>query len=139
MALDLTCSGCGSTFEAKSARAKWCSERCRKQRQRSGAPAEVVDLPAAEPASEVEALGPVEAMTRLELVEAGRLDSVIGQTCLALARRLDSPRADTGSAMSSVAARLDELLTKAKRAGKSVTAPDKLRDELSERRAQRGA
>jgi hypothetical protein len=75
---------------------------------------------------------------RRELEDAGQLDTSLGQMCLALARRLDNPGVDTGSAMASVAARLDDLKTKATRGTGSATAPQQLRDELALRRA-RGA
>lgn len=96
-------------------------------------------MPAPDPSPDAPQLGPVTLMVVAELQEAGRFESALGQACVALATRLDKPGMDTGASMASVATRLDDLLAKAKRGGKSAAAPDKLRDELSERRAQRGA
>jgi hypothetical protein len=66
-----------------------------------------------------------------------RLDTSLGQMCLALARRLDNPGVDTGSAMAAVAARLDDLRAKATKGTGGATAPQQLADELAARR--RGA
>ena len=126
--MDVTCA-CGTTFTAKDRRAKWCSDRCRKRGQRGG---EVVSLPT-EPKAEKP--GPVETQAHRELSDAGRLDSSIGQACLVLARRLDRPGVDTGSALSTVAARLEDLMAKATRAA-GASAPQQYRDELAARRAR---
>jgi len=94
----------------------------------------VVEMPAS---SSVAAPGSVETATVTELTAADRLDSALGQTCLALARRLDAPGVDTGSALAAVAARLDDLLTKVTKGAGRATAPQQLRDELEQRRAKR--
>ena len=138
--MDVTCP-CGTTFTAKSPRAKYCSDRCRKRRAR-GKPAEVVALPtkAPEQPDTTPQRGPVEAAAVKELTEAEKLDTTLGQTIVTLARRLDHPALDTGSAVATVAARLDELLAKATRGVKgAASAPQSLQDELAERRAQHGA
>src|SRR4051812_17494216 len=114
--MDVTCS-CGTTFAARNPRARYCSDRCRKRGQRGGV---VVELPTDAPAP---AQGAVEAATRRELEDVDRLDTSLGQMCLALARRLDNPGVDTGSAMAAVAARLDDLKTKATKGTGSATAP----------------
>jgi len=132
--MDVTCP-CGTAFQAKSSRARYCSDRCRKRRQRGGS---VVELPAAE-VDEQDSIGPVAKATASELDEAGRLDSALGQTCMALARRLDRPGVDTGSAIAAVAARLEALLTAATKGAGKATAPQQLRDELAERRVKHGA
>lgn len=130
------CDSCGVEYEAKRANSRFHSDTCRKRAQRGG---KVIDLPPATPTpADKRPTGPIEAATHRELEEAGRLDTSLGQTCLALARRLDFPGVDTGSALASVAARLDDLRTKATRGAGSVSAPQQLRDELALRRA-RGA
>jgi hypothetical protein len=131
--MDVTCS-CGTTFQAKSPRARYCSDRCRKRRQRGGA--DVVELKTEPAANEERPLGPVAAATSRELTEAGRLDSALGQACMAMAHRLDRPGVDTGSALASVAARLESLLTAATKGVAKATSPQQLRDELAERRAR---
>lgn len=126
--MEVTCA-CGTTFTARHPRARFCSDRCRKRKQRVG---EVVELPTSPAPSEV---GPVEAVTQRDLDAAGRLDSTLGQMCLALARRIDRPGMDTGSAVASVAGRLDDLMAKATR-GAGGSATQQLRDELAQRRAR---
>jgi hypothetical protein len=139
---EITCP-CGETFKARSSRAKWCSPKCRKRRQRAG---DVIELPTA--AAEAEVVederpaftGGVYQATKKALEDAGRLDTPLGQTCLVLARRLDFPAMDTGSAISALAGRLEATLAAATR-GVAVAAsrPQQLQDELAARRAQHGA
>lgn len=130
--MDVTCHSCGTSFQAKRANAKYCSERCKKRGQRG---AEVVELPP-QSAPQPPAPGAVATATARELTEAGRLDSALGQACMAMARRLDNPGVDTGSALASVAARLESLLASATKGAGKPTAPQQLRDELAERRAK---
>lgn len=132
--MDVTCP-CGTTFQARSAKARYCSDRCRK---RTGKAAKVVELNAERAAAAGGAAGSVEKATARDLADAGRLDSTLGQACLVLARRLDSPGLDTGSAMSAVAARLEAMLASATRGAGAATAPQQLRDELAERRRKHG-
>lgn len=136
--MDVTCP-CGTTFQAKSARAKYCSDRCRKRSQRSG---EVVPLPTTTTAAGPEPappMGPVLASTIKDLTDAGRLDTTLGQVCLALARRVDSPGMDTGSSFRSVVQELKVTLAEATRGTGKATAPQQLQDELAARRAAHGA
>ena len=138
--MDVTCP-CGTTFQARNPRAKYCSDRCRKRGQRGQrAGGAVVELPTS-PADGDEApkLGPVAAATARELEQVGRLDTALGQACMAMARRLDLPGRDTGSALAAVAARLESLLATATKGAGKPTAPQQLRDELAERRVKHGA
>lgn len=133
----VTCAACGAGFDAARKNAKYCSDRCRKRGQRG---AEVVELPADAGVSADVGLvprGSVELATYRELEQAGRLETTLGQTCLTLARRLDFPGVDTGSAVSSVAGRLDDLMAKALKGTKAATAPQQLGDELAARRQRR--
>ena len=133
--MDVTCT-CGVTFQAKSPRAKFCSDRCRKRRQRGG---DVVPIAASAPVDDDSSPGAVERVTIRELEDAGRLDTTLGQTCRALARRLDAPGVDTGSAMAAVARELKATLAEATRGTAKATSPQQLRDELAERRQRHGA
>lgn len=127
--MDVTCT-CGTVFQARSAKARYCSDRCRKRKSK----ADVVEL-----ASTSTTLGPVAAAARRELEGAGRLDTALGQACMALAGRLDLPGVDTGSALAAVAARLELMLASATKGTGKPTAPQQLQDELAERRARHGA
>lgn len=128
------CDVCGTTYEAKRATSRYCSSACRVRKARG---AEVVDLPPSVP-SDSEA-GSCYAATLRALHEAGRADHPMGAAALALARRVDSPGADTGSALASVVGRLDLALTAATRGAGAASAPGKLQDELAARRAAHGA
>lgn len=131
--MDVNCD-CGVTFQAKSARAKFCSDRCRKRRQRGGT---VVPI-APDVTGPNDSAGPVERATAKSLEIAGRLDTPLGQTCLVLARRLDVPGVDTGSALAAVAGKLESMIGAATRGAAKQTAPQQLADELAERRAKHG-
>ena len=131
--MKVTCA-CGAEFEARNPRAKYCSDRCRKRAQRGGG-GEVVALPTP-PLDEPEPERGVERTTRAALTEAGRIETPMGQACLALARRIDFPGPDTGSALAALVARLESSLSVATRGAGATSAPNALRDELAARRAQ---
>lgn len=131
----VTCDSCGTTFTARHPRARWCSDRCRKRGQQVG---EVVALPAADPEAAATA-GPVEAATAKALAEAERIDTPLGQAALALARRIDQPGIDTGSAVAALVRQLEATLATATRGASAATSPQQLQDELARRRAAHGA
>jgi hypothetical protein len=122
-----TCPVDGTDMSARRPSAKYCSDRCKKRAQRGGT---VVALPPAP-------TGPVtvRASVLADLEAAGRVDTPLGQTALVLAERLDA-RADTGSAIASVAKQLQATLEAA--TSDATLAVNPL-DELRARRAQRGA
>lgn len=128
--MEVTCT-CGTTFEARHAKARYCSDRCRKRKGKSEEIASSPVLPVTG--------GAVEAATSSALAEVGRLETPLGQACLVMARRLDFPGLDTGSALASVAGRLESLLATATRGAGAASAPQQLRDELAERRRRQGA
>lgn len=129
--MDVTCP-CGTVFQARSSKARYCSDRCRKRKGK--ADALVVDLPTAPTPDDVYGPGPVAAATREALITADRLNTPLGQASLALANRLDSPGLDTGSAMAAVAKQLEAMLGSATKGAAKATSPEQLRDELAERR-----
>ena len=71
-----------------------------------------------------------------ELEQAGRLDTSLGLTAIALAMRLDGGRMETGSAYSSLSKEFKATLAEATKGVAKATAPQQLRDELAERRAK---
>jgi hypothetical protein len=127
--MDVTCT-CGTTFQARSAKARYCSDRCRKRKNQAA----VIELATTNQPQQ----GPVAAATERELTVAGRLDTALGQACMAMANRLDRPGVDTGSALAAVASRLESLLASATKGAGKPTSPQQLRDELAERRAKHG-
>ena len=129
--------GCGRSFSAKSNRARYCSDRCRKRAQRGGG--EVVELPAKVGQVEGSVLavaGPVVTATFDALKAADRLETPHGAMALSLARRMDEPGLDTGSALAAVSRQLDAVLVVALRGAGVASAPQQLQDELAARRAK---
>lgn len=139
------CRACGKSLQHKGSRALYCDSTCRAngaKRRAKGVPESVVtELPAAfvlEIVGEDQApeprLGPVAAATLRELQEAERADTALGQSALALARRIDMG-IDTGSALASAAARHAELLAAATRGSRrQETELDRLRRQRDEKR-----
>lgn len=80
----------------------------------------------------------MEAATRQALAEMSALDRPLGAAAVVLARRVDNPGMDTGSAIAAVTRQLEATLSAATRTSVSATAPGKLQDELAARRATRG-
>jgi hypothetical protein len=121
----VTCEVCGAEFEGQRSTAKTCSDVCR-QRKRRCEP---------NPAPVAGGEHPLVARTRLELQEAGKLDSVVGLHALRLAEKLTSTR-DTGSATAAVSkefrAVMAEALADVPRKADSV-------DELAQRRLQKAS
>lgn len=131
--MNVTCT-CGTVFQARSAKARYCSDRCRKRKGKADALGDVAPLVAPSPGG-----GAVELAVRGDLEAADRLETPLGQAALTLARRLDNPGLDTGSAMAAVAKQLEAVLASATKGAAKATAPELLQDELSERRRSRGA
>jgi hypothetical protein len=104
--VELACQVCEERFEAKRSTAKYCSERCKKRAQR-GAGAKNAETREQETRS---GLGSVAAATLIELQEAKRLQTPLGQAALALAHRLDMSQMDTGQAVASLAKQLQQTL-----------------------------
>lgn len=129
--MEVTCT-CGKVFEARHPKARYCSDRCRKRKGKAEAASvtSIAVLPAADG---------VESTTRQALTDASRLDTPLGQACLVLARRLDSPGLDTGSAVAAVAKQLEAMLASATRGSGAASSPQQLQDELAARRARHGA
>ena len=129
------CDLCGVSYEAQRSTSRYCSSRCRSRVGNSNG----MILPG--PGAQVVPVTPVVAggvrdATLEELTAAGRVDTALGRSCLALAGRLDNPGMDTGSAMAAVARQLEALLREALRGAGAATAPGQLRDELAARRAK---
>src|SRR5690349_17314026 len=111
------CEYCEDVFTPRRGTARFCSDTCRAKAYnhrkngsmppREGKVIPMQPIPASEPLegrvlqSNPLEMGDVERLTRRDLELADRLDTPIGATCITLARRLDNPKADTGSAMSS--------------------------------------
>ncbi|TFI01643.1 hypothetical protein [Micrococcus lylae] len=149
----IACQSCGSEFEAKRAHAKYCSEKCKKRAQRAVPKAEQRKAATAvvgrlmdhdgHDSSEPPAEGrlivdetpmTVHQATLDELRKAGKLGTVAGQSALALARRIDNPALDTGSALAGMVKQLEATLAGV--LADKEDAGDEL-DELRRRREER--
>ncbi|MEV4902365.1 hypothetical protein AB0K08_13610 [Citricoccus sp. NPDC055426] len=152
--MEVTCAECDEPFEAKRRTARFCSDKCRVRHHRKKGP----KLPAAvkkaaaaataraaladdvpdfmpenipdeeneEPVEET-----VEATVRAELVKAGKHRTVMGQAALVLARRLDLPTMDTGSAVAALVKQLEATLETA------LAGAEEEEDELEKMRRRR--
>lgn len=119
----VVCAACATDFVGKNSRAKYCSDTCRKRGLRGGtAPAK------AKPSGLV-------AVTRRDLEQADRLETVLGQQAMGLAEKLSSGR-DTGSAMAALSKEFRAVLDAA--LDGAVVVSDGL-DELAERRDRKRA
>ncbi len=128
--IDLVCVVCGRPFQALRSTARYCDATCRQRAKRAGGVSPVAALP--EPPTDAEP--DLVAATRRELVRAKREDSVLGQQALALALRLSTGAADTGSAVASLSKELRAVMAEAMQG--VPAAPDAL-DELMERRRRK--
>lgn len=146
---------CRKRYIAKRADSRFCSPACRQRAARSSKPATKLEVVPDAVVDEVETDraedevassrarrdGPVAASTRAELVAADRLETALGQSALALAKRLDAWTShDTGSSLGSLAKALADLLAQATKGsgtgeGDPVTELKKRREE----RRRRGA
>lgn len=122
--MTVSCAACGRPYEAKTSRARYCSETCKKRGQRRATDAPVEPSP-----SLVDA-------TRLELDAAGLLDTRMGQQAMALAAKVASGY-DTGSALAAASKELDRLIDKAMAStAKTVSRVDEMkarRDAIRDR------
>lgn len=131
--MEMACYECGEVFEAKRDTARYCSTRCRvraHRKRKTEMPESVRQATASavvgrlmdedeEPQREAAAEGhvivddvplTVYAATVDELRKAGKVGTVAGQSALALARRIDNPTLDTGSALAGMVKQLEATL-----------------------------
>ena len=130
------CDTCTRLYEAKRVTSRFCSPRCQKRAQRSPvglSAASVLPFPA--PVD-----GPLTVATMAELIVADRVESSLGQSALLMARRLDTPGADTGSSVAALAREQRFTLTLALESASNILDPaDQLRLQREARiRKQRG-
>lgn len=129
------CDACGSLYQPLRRTSRYCSGRCRKRAQRSGLAAPKDDGAAREErAGRPAPRGTVTAAVVAELREAKRETSALGQTCIALAQRIDAAHGESGSALAALTrelrAALDATLT-------AAGAQTDVLDELAEARRRR--
>lgn len=125
------CDSCGSLYQPLRKTSRYCSGRCRKRAQRSG-----VARPAAtaEPRTPRADPGNLHAAVLAELKEAQKDTTALGQACLALASRIDSGGAESGSAIAALTREFRASLD----AALKVSAPaEDVFDEIARKRQER--
>lgn len=123
-----TCEVCDRPFAAKSSRARYCSDRCRKRRSRTG-----VVVPFTGGDAKPPPRGPVAEATIRLLEEADEMDTPLGANALKLAEKLDEG-GDTGSSTAALSKQHLTVTTEILRGMKRVANP---LDDLRERRERR--
>ena len=124
------CESCKRAYQATRPNSKFCGDTCRKRAQRSPKPA-TMKQPKAPPVLVV-GLG---AVTARELEAADRLDTVLGQAALVLARRIESPM-ETGASIASMTKQLRETLADALKGAAQAADPlDEIRARRESKRA----
>ena len=107
--MSVTCSVCGDAFEARSPRAQFCSDRCRKRKSRE--PERVGDI-MGESVAPADGMGPVEAKTRSDvaaLMSAHPAGEALAEAAYAMARLVDQYPAVATSANRELRANLEAL------------------------------
>lgn len=119
------CEGCGKPLEAKDRRRRFHNDACRMRKNR----AQVIPIRSKPEASR----GSVETAARAELDELGATESLLGQTVLALAARIDVGN-ETGAATAALAKEMRATMTEASVGARRVASPvDQLRQKRLER------
>lgn len=127
--MERVCAVCGTAFDGHHT-AKYCGATCRKRAQRRPGG---VDADPVEPAG-VE--GPVTAATLSELNSAKRAGTALGESALALARRIDGAARDSGASLASLAREHRATLAAALADAESAADPvDELRARRDRKRA----
>jgi hypothetical protein len=128
----VTCQICGTEFETKSTRAKFCGSTCRSRGHRSGtSAAPVVPLPASP--DDPEAVAPLLAATKHELEDAGVADTALGQQAIELARRMSDPRA-MGLSVAPISKELRSVMAEAMKDAPRASGLDELRARRDRKR-----
>jgi len=99
------CDGCGRSYEAKRKTSRYCGSLCRTRASRAGeSKPKIVGLPpagAAELAGQTAVAPTFVGSVQLELEQAGRLNTVLGQQAIVLAEQMLRP-INTGASVASL-------------------------------------
>ena len=128
---------CGARFEAKSPRAVYCSDRCKKRGYRAGLKSSRTTDPTPAPPPEVAELGSVTGAVIAELAEANALGSAAGLTAVKLAGLIDAASPMVGQSVAGWAREMRAALDAAK--GSAPAVEEDPLDELERKRAARRA
>lgn len=126
------CNACGTSYEAKSPKSKFCSDNCRLRAHRNPRLAKVTPItaPPAEDAAPAAAVPSVLSRTAARIEALGLEDDPTAAVALVLARRLDSD-AETGAAVASLAKQYAVVMDDLRKRGKRAADPlDELRERM---------
>lgn len=133
MAQTVECAECEVEFEGRNSRAKFCGPTCRKRAGRRAQAAAAA--PTKRKRRTAAAGGDFEAATRRELERLGKVDSMLGQQALVIARRMGNAT-ETGSAVATLSKEHSRLMS-AVASGASVADPvDEAVDEVRRKREE---
>lgn len=125
--MERSCDSCAATYDAKRPTSRFCSPKCRTRSARG----QVVSIT---PAAPIDPSAGVTAATRSALATVDRESTLLGQSALALAARIDS-QSDTGSALASLVKQLQATFEAATvNTATVVSALDELRLRREQRR-----
>jgi len=121
------CDACGAEYEARRSTSRFCSSSCRVRNHEAPRPLASTSPPAVPQTVP----GLLESATRAELVEAGRLDTSLGQAAILVARRLDAAVREPGMGMAALVREHRVTLAEAVKGAQAAANP---LDELRARR-----
>jgi len=127
--MNRACAGCGRPYDARSARSRFCSQRCQKRAYRAGV-SSLVALPRPEPGA-----SDYERALRAELEAAGALDTFHGVLAMTLAAKFVSPY-ESGAGLVALSKELRAVMARVRDADGPVDAVDEVkarRDRKSHR------
>lgn len=134
MAQTVECAECEVEFEGRNSRARFCGATCRKRAGRRAQAAAAAPAKAKRKRAAA-AGGDFEAATRRELERLGKVDSMLGQQALVIARRMGNAT-ETGSAVATLSKEHSRLMS-AVASGASVADPvDEAVDEVRRKREE---
>jgi len=133
------CATCGKTYQATRPNSKYCKPGCRVRAHRSPKKSpKPVDLSLPELLAGLGSAKtgwPLTDAAARELEAADRLDTVLGQAALVLARRIESPM-ETGASIASMTKQLRETMADALKGAQQVADPlDEIRARRDSKRA----
>lgn len=124
-----SCEFCGKPFNAQRAAARFCSDTCKKRRQRAGTPSLSLAPVNGDPESDdVPVVSGLVATTQRTLEDARVLETVPGQSALILAARIAAGN-DTGAAISSMVEQLGKQVAAALALRESASWLDRVKEE----------
>jgi hypothetical protein len=136
MTTTVTCAACGKAFEGRNSRARYCKQACQKRGQRNATiAARAASEPGAEPGVEPTAVNLFERATEAELIRLKKLDTMLGQQALVIARRMGQAD-ETGAAIATLSREHSRLMAAAAAGARTADPVDRARETREQKQAQ---